>query len=187
MRRHERGFTLAEMMTVVAIIGVLVSLAIVYMRPHARPLDVAQRLGTMASEANRLALQYGPVRSDIAQVEGKSRTRITAELVDSTLQFTLWLVEEAAPPTTAIMLVPIQTYPVPRTITADAYATSVGTYSTVTPVTDWSTFTLNCYPNGTCDGRTLFFSSGSGMSSERQARLSILPIGGGGHVLRSWN
>src|SRR5256885_18760 len=105
VNRREAGFTLTEMMIVVSIIGVLVTMAIVYMRGHVRPIDVANRIGDLAREASRRAVALGPVRANVAVVFGRSRTKITAAATTNagvhTVTFTLWRLQEDPNPTVA--------------------------------------------------------------------------------------
>ena len=45
--------------------------------------------------------------------------------------------------------------------------------------TDWAAFVVDCYPDGRCDPRTLYFEQVHPTStSERYARMSIMPLGG---------
>lgn len=187
MRRSERGFTLVEAMVVVAILAILSTLAIVYVRPSTKPIDVAQRFANLVQEASRLAVRHGPVRWDVAEALGeRRRTRIVGGVVDSSVIFTIEVLEEDAGAPTAVWR-PVQQMTVPSSVTADSYATTAGTYATVTHETSWPSFTLSCYPSGSCSAATLFFSVERGPTQDRQARVAVLPLGTATFVKNDWN
>lgn len=186
-RAGQRGFTLIEVGVVVAIVGVLSTLAIVYMRPQTKAIDVATRFGDLVSEASRLAAMYGPVRADVAAATGKERTEIVVDSSGSNVKFILRLYLEDAEPQTTRQSQDVQTYTVDNKVTPESFATTVGGYGSVTPISSWSTFSLKCYSNGTCESRTLFFSQATGPTGDRRARVSIMPLGAAAYVRPDWN
>ena len=50
---------------------------------------------------------------------------------------------------------------------APSFANEVGSAGAVTPLTDWTTFTLRCFPSGACSAATLFF-RGRGRAAKRR-------------------
>jgi len=207
MKRHEAGFTLTELMIVVSIIGVLVTMAIVYMRPRVRPIDVATRVGDLVHEAGRRAVALGPVRSDVAIALGtKARTRILAAQTGTTVSFTLYRLQEAAVGVSTGVWQPVSTYTVDKNVLAFQFATGVVDQQTASPIlTSWDApadpstagFRVQCRPDGTCDAKTLFFcrpaTPGSstcdttGPSYELKAKLAIMPLGGAITTRTDWN
>jgi prepilin-type N-terminal cleavage/methylation domain-containing protein len=186
-RSSERGFTLTEMMVVVAIIGVLVTVAAVYLRPVTTAADVSNRFAAMVGDAHRRAVALGPVRPNVAVNNGKARVRIEAT-TGAQPTFTLYtLVEDAPDSATTATWVPQSQFTVHRDVNADSYGNMVGTYSGLARVADFSNFVLDCFPDGTCSARTVFFEGQRGPSRERQVRISVMPLGGTVHVTRAWN
>jgi prepilin-type N-terminal cleavage/methylation domain-containing protein len=185
--RPARGFTLVELMMAVAIVGVLVSMAIVYIKPQTKPIDVAGRVGELVREANRRAVALGPLRARVAARMGtKARTRVRG--ISSGPQPTLVLERFQEVSDDEAVWIAVLQYTVPRQVVAEAWAEGVGSHEALPRSSEWTRFEARCYPDGACDPRTLFFeASDRGAESERHARMSILPIGGAIMTRRDWN
>jgi hypothetical protein len=82
----------------------------------------------------------------------------------------------------------VATYQVPPSVKAVGYAAVVGNYSIASPTlqTDWSTFEASFEPTGSATPMTLFLSSDEGAPRNRQARVSVLPLGTATFVRESW-
>jgi prepilin-type N-terminal cleavage/methylation domain-containing protein len=182
-----RAFTLVEMMVVLAIIGVLCALALVYMRADPKTIDIATRVGELVREGSRRAIALGPVRPDVAVALGKARTRIRATAGPQPT-FILERLQEDPPPAPTGVWIEVQRYTVDASAIGDSWAAGVGSHAALPLVVDWSTFVAQCYPNGTCDPRSLFFqSAGPASPDEAFARLSIMPLGGAILLREDWN
>ena len=188
-RGRPRGFTLTELMMAVAIVGVLVSMAIVYLKPQIKPIDVANRIGDLVREANRRAVALGPVRAAVAlNIGTKARTRVRGISGGRQPTFVLErLQEDPAPAPTAVWIAGLQ-YTVPRQVIAESWAEGVGAHEALSRSRSWPGLEAECYPDGTCEPHTLFFEAADpGSESERYARMSIMPLGGAIMTRRDWN
>jgi prepilin-type N-terminal cleavage/methylation domain-containing protein len=183
-RRAQHGFTLVELMVVIAIIAVLATLAVSNVRSKPRPYDVASQLSNLLQTGSRTAVRYGPVRADVMTSLGsKRRARLTASGTDHPLFVLAVLVEDPSP-----VWQTVATYQVPPSVKAVGYAAVVGNYSIASPSlqTDWSTFEVSFEPTGSATPMTLFLSSDEGAPRNRQARVSVLPLGTATFVRESW-
>jgi hypothetical protein len=177
------------MMIVVAIIGILAGLAIAYITPKVKPIDVANRFGDLLREANRRAISLGPVRANVAQNLGsKARTRVIA-LAGLQPTFILQRLEEDPNPlNNSANWIEVTRFTVDRNVKADSYGNDVGSHAGLILVVDFSTFVAMCFPDGRCDPRSLFFEQVDPTStSERFARVSVMPLGGAIMTRRDWN
>lgn len=200
MKRRAAGLSLTEMMIVIALVGILVTTAIIQVRPRVRPIDVANRVGDLMREAGRRAVALGPVRADVVTALGLgARTRVTATASGSRVAFVLARLQEGE--SGYASWISVAAYTVDASVLAVAWAPGVGGHTMPGVTTDWSTFELRCSPDGTCQPRTLFFqATRSGPRcdpttlpsppvplDEQCGKLSVMPLGGAIVTRTDWN
>jgi prepilin-type N-terminal cleavage/methylation domain-containing protein len=184
--RRQRGFTLIELLVAVAIIGVLVTLSVSRITGRPRAIDLAQTMSTRLGEAARKAVAAGAVRSDVALALGGARTQVRIVVGDGAggTVITERLEEDPLPAATAAWE-QLGAIALPRTIRV------VGTRGLAdltgqgveTPAANGAEITIKCYPDGRCDGKTIYLET---IDGRRKARVAVLPLGGSPVTFDRW-
>lgn len=181
--RRQGGFTLVELIVVIAVIGILAALAVAQLDARPTPADAGRVMAALVRETARKAVALGPVRDDVAAAEGTTaRTRLLIEDHGDRIELTIEaLVEDpVASHGTWTRLASRAIGPglaiggsTPRAVLEDGEGPEEG------PPAD--AIELRCYAEGTCDARTIYFAG-----KRSVARTAVLPLGGSPVVFTSW-
>jgi prepilin-type N-terminal cleavage/methylation domain-containing protein len=181
---RERGFTLVELMMVVAMIGILAAVAVAGFDTRTRPVDGAQVMAGMIRETARQAVQRGEVSAELAEVAGTSAPArlVLVENDDATVTMTIQaLVDDGGMPG----WLTVTTRTVGPTLhlagTSPRAELDDGT-SPVRTLSPGARVTIECEALGVCDAITVYFTG----ARNAKARTAVLPLGGAPVPVQSW-
>lgn len=194
-RARQAGFTLLELMMVVAIIGIATSLGIAVMRKDVKAIDVADQVAQMVREGQRQTVGAGRVRDDVqlAVTTGAARGMmvLSPEAADGSRTLAFSLLKEQNPAAASY-------WEETKRMTITKAVRVAGTLDTAM-LTNGATFvslaanagkTVYFYPDGrvastTGQGVTVYFELRSG-SQGKQARTVVMPLGGTATTFQVW-
>jgi prepilin-type N-terminal cleavage/methylation domain-containing protein len=180
-QRREGGFTLTEMMVVVAMIAVLAALAVANFDSAPRAGDAATTMSSMIREASRKAVEGGSVRDDVVAGFGTARTKLVITNVSDQIVFSVEkLVED--PGSADASWVVLGTRTMPKGLVASGYTDQAVLDDGNAPAVTLGTAEILCYPEGICEGGTVYF---EGRRGDR-ARVAVMPLGGAPVTYRTW-
>ena len=188
-RVAQAGFTLTELMVIVAIIGILSTGAMVTLRRPEDPGHGAIRLANALRQCTRLAVARGPVRSDVALALGsaaRARLVVRPDLDSRAQDVAVELLEEDDAPATTASWAPASRFRFSGAIRVAGYRGSSELTAGLGPETTVGTseVVMECQPSGAADPMT-FYLDGDGSESER-ARVVVLPLRGEPVNLDGW-
>lgn len=188
-RERRAGFTLTEMMIVMAIVGVMVALAYPMLKARPRAIDVCEQVAGRLAEASRQAIAGGAVRPNVVTNLGlTARTRVIVEVAtDLRAVVATERLEEELPVTSDdASWIELKRQVLPRQLRVAGYSDTASLTSAGGPavtMTGGQTKDIYCQPDGRCGGVTLYLQTTDARS---RCRVVVLPLGGAPVTFPAW-
>ncbi len=190
-QQQQRGFTLLELMIVVAIVGVMVTLATATLRTSPTIGSVGNRVASLLREASRVASARGPMRDDVVQDTGetaRSRLFLTRTAAGRTLVSIDAAVEDAPATPNTFQWLEVREFAFPEQLTVAGTRPVAdvdgGLGGPSVPLVAGAPHTLRCFANASCEAGTVYLESTT--SQSEKLRVIVMPLSGAPLILQGW-
>jgi prepilin-type N-terminal cleavage/methylation domain-containing protein len=182
----QKGFSMAELMVVVCIVGLLATAAVVTMTTDPDVEDECAKIAGLVNEAARQAISGGSVRPETSQSSGiteRGQLRIVTDAAGPS--FLVERLREPPPEDPGAELVWVERNRVHlgKSVTVAGWSPSAELEPGTTPLIPGPSFSppffdkpTKCHPDGTCTAMTLYLQDAK--RPDRKARVVVLPLNG---------
>ena len=187
-RNRQQGFSLTELMVVVAIVGALVSAAAIMMRTTQTVQDASTVMANLLREASRKAVAGGPIRADVAANTGivaRTRMVVSHDASDDIQYLTIDRLQESPPPANTASWIEVTRRVVQPPLEVNGFRPSAEVNPGAGPQTLLGTGTteVRCLPDGSCEAVTMYLRD---TVTSEQTRVVVMPLAGAPQVFGSW-